>query len=491
MPPKKGAAKSTSKPGPKTPAKSRGKKARNEDHIEGSPDLEEAPTTRGKTRAAGQAAAEASKLDWTEKGLTEKLIASITDDKDIKQGLFPSPGAHASTTHGGGRSKTDWHWDLAVLVFEAHAKYGPSIQAVVDAQKTNPKTASKLRNAWAEKIKNRLKRMGEITRGYMAEMGETGAGIVRESDIDMTQDNKLTNKWKAIKEICPWFFDMKDLIAERPNLVPTGIGHSGTEIEMSALATGDGEVEIIGEIDISDDNSPADDDDDLPHPSLLAAEALATPKLPPPTHATPIKPEVSDITVAGNAKRKLEEALGGKTPARAGTSKPAVPGKPPAKKSKMEEFTAIAQAEEVSRQKELDLARTKVEAAARVKVESEKAILQAKLAMIESKKEERADKRRVKHEAKMEKMRLQHELQLARLRQQNITDLGPSTSSHASATPSSQPSLFTDMSISDASFSTSSSSSANGVDDWEALAPYGMFLPSSPHPGTPYSLILE
>ncbi|GLB44053.1 hypothetical protein LshimejAT787_1502370 [Lyophyllum shimeji] len=317
----------------------------------------------------------AGSCSWTESGLTEKLIASITDDKDIKQGLYPSPGAHASTAYGGGKSKTDWHWDVAVLVFESHPKYGPSIKPALDAQKNDPKMASKLRNSWAKKIKNRLKRMGEITRGYMEKMGETGAGIARECDIDMTADNKFTN---------------------RP--------------------------------------------------------ALAEPEAPKSVLST---------------KHKIEETPAGKTPARGGTSKPADPAKPPKKKSKMEEFSAIVQAEEV------ELAKTKVEAAAMVKVESQKAVLQAKLAILPSKKEEWAEKRHMKQDMKMEKMRLMHHLQMARL-QQGTSDPGPS--SHATSRSSMPGSFLPDasMSTSDASMSLSLGA---GLNDWEVLVPFGMFLP--------------
>ena len=77
----------------------------------------------------------------------------------------------------------------------------------------------------------------------MDEMGQTGAGIAREDDIDLIQENSFTSKWGTtvdkllsrvrltilpvmIKDACPWFFDMRDLIAEQPNLVPTGLGNS-------------------------------------------------------------------------------------------------------------------------------------------------------------------------------------------------------------------------------------------------------------------------
>lgn len=37
--------------------------------------------------------------------------------------------------------------------------------------------------------------MSEITRKYMEEMGETGAGITREDEINMNVKNVFTTKW--------------------------------------------------------------------------------------------------------------------------------------------------------------------------------------------------------------------------------------------------------------------------------------------------------
>jgi hypothetical protein len=39
-------------------------------------------------------------------------------------------------------------------------------------------------------------RMGKTTRGYIEEMGQTGAGIERADDIDTTVTNSFTTKWR-------------------------------------------------------------------------------------------------------------------------------------------------------------------------------------------------------------------------------------------------------------------------------------------------------
>ena len=41
-----------------------------------------------------------------------------------------------------------------------------------------------------------------------------------------------------IKQSCPWFFEMWDLIAKRPNIVPTGLGNSESGIDMDMFGGG-------------------------------------------------------------------------------------------------------------------------------------------------------------------------------------------------------------------------------------------------------------
>ncbi|KAG1723099.1 hypothetical protein EDB19DRAFT_1580933, partial [Suillus lakei] len=45
------------------------------------------------------------------------LPSAITDDPDIKQGLFPSPGTNPRMD---GKTKAAYHWALCVILFEEH-----------------------------------------------------------------------------------------------------------------------------------------------------------------------------------------------------------------------------------------------------------------------------------------------------------------------------------------------------------------------------------
>lgn len=133
-----------------------------------------------------------------------------------------------------------------------------------------------------------------------------------------------------ISKTCPWFFDMCDLIAQQPNLVPTGIGNSDTPIDDGVMfgrnKSDDSEVEegsppwpdILPNDDLTPDPEPpkkrgwsqvdeeiiASDDDFHPsEPESVEVDEIEVKDKKPPKHTGP------------SAK--------GKTPAKPATSKPA------------------------------------------------------------------------------------------------------------------------------------------------------------------------
>ncbi|KAJ7831805.1 hypothetical protein B0H13DRAFT_1482966, partial [Mycena leptocephala] len=115
--------------------------------------------------------------------LSVRLIAHITEDKTIKQSLYPPCGPNASTKKGGGKPKADAQWKLAVLLLGEMPEFKDDIEAC--------KTA-KQKSVYVNKIKNRLTVMAKTTRDYNKEMGETGAGIQKAAEIDMNVKNVFT-----------------------------------------------------------------------------------------------------------------------------------------------------------------------------------------------------------------------------------------------------------------------------------------------------------
>ncbi|KAF8161029.1 hypothetical protein B0H34DRAFT_673077 [Crassisporium funariophilum] len=334
--------------------------------------------------------------------------ASHSESTEIKQGLYPPPGGNASTVKGGGQRKTAWQWRLAVILFKDHPDYGAAFNLALNPPAKQ--TVSKAQAPWADKIKNRLKKMSTIVRGHMETLGKTGEGIQHASEIDESKGGALVNKWAEVKADCPWFFEMRNIIAERPNLVPTGIGHSSSSINMSVLQSvneddkvdeaADGEADLTSEAGLTSKTGILEDD--------VANEIM----------------DMSDVKEkedGWNVEEKFKERGGkrkavdsdntdSKTHARPGSSKPAVV-KLKAKKSRLEEFSLTAQAEEATKQQEINLDKAKVESAALIKVENKK----AESAKTKEKYSLRQDKRGMEKEIKIERMRLKQAYKMEKL----------------------------------------------------------------------------
>ena len=71
------------------------------------------------------------------------MLAIITDSKEIKAGLFPGPGQHASTKNGGGKPKTDHQFAIAKALWEKES-FWPKGAALTTAVHT--KICNKIKN---------------------------------------------------------------------------------------------------------------------------------------------------------------------------------------------------------------------------------------------------------------------------------------------------------------------------------------------------------
>lgn len=209
---------------------------------------------------------------------------------------------------------------------------------------------------------------------------------------------------------------MRNLIGERPNLVPAGIGNSSSMMDMSILDD-DGEASLeptepagilydsVAE-ELLDDS---DSEDPLPNSDGTGTTGTASTT----ADSDPPKTLTSARQPPKDAKRKADISdTNDKTTKR------------PPKKTKLEEFAAAAQAEEVTRQRELELAKAKVQSAAEVEVAREKAKVDAR----QCKKEERL----MKNQLRLEKMRMKHEREMARYRA-----MPTATASHGPGMPAS------------------------------------------------------
>lgn len=147
-----------------------------------------------------------------DKALTWSLITAISEDADVMRGLFPGPGANTSTTNGGGKKKTEFHFMLAVAIFADHEEYGADFARIEQAKSRKQKSA--LRQTWTGKIKNKLSAcvcfslhvlppmyecassLLKETRKHIKTMRDTGEGLTKEELEGLKDtDPDLYNKW--------------------------------------------------------------------------------------------------------------------------------------------------------------------------------------------------------------------------------------------------------------------------------------------------------
>ncbi|KIJ09090.1 hypothetical protein PAXINDRAFT_17820 [Paxillus involutus ATCC 200175] len=267
-------------------------------------------------------------IEWNEQ-LTFRMLTEITEDEDIKQGLFPVPGANPRNQ---GLPKTHWHWAVCEKLFSQHHDYQEKFALL---QKIG---TAKQKEAWHTKIKNRLKRMTDNTLKHIEVMGQTGAGIKTRSEIDTNQQNAFVTKWREIEGVCPYFFEMRKLIGQRPNNLPIGIGNNAIEVDGSAIirpqSAGSDEDNISGGGYVSepwDIEKDAEGSDNELDGTITLTELSKKRK---PSANVDEQPEKIARTVATTSTKK---------------------------KSKKDEFAEIARAEESTRQKEMEVAKVRAE----------------------------------------------------------------------------------------------------------------------------------
>ncbi|KAI0739816.1 hypothetical protein C8Q80DRAFT_1274843 [Daedaleopsis nitida] len=273
-------------------------------------------------------------VDWDKDNhaLSWSLLSAITDDLTIQNALFPPPGASQSTRNGGGKPKMDYYWKLYNVLFSMHLEYN---------QEPSRKTV---------KLVNKAR----------TTLGKTGEGLDRASNITNTLPEHWRNKWDEIQSSCPYFFELRDLIAQRPNDCLAGVGHAGTQIDTSAVLS---ENDSEPGPDMTEEFNELDDDEEQQQSSK---EAVGSGE----------EAEEEEEEVAGTNKRKsatsshktpAKPSKKPKTPARLDPSTPTSStsdskGRGKVKKFKGAlDFEELAKNEEHTKQKELDVACEKIQ----------------------------------------------------------------------------------------------------------------------------------
>ncbi|KAJ6616326.1 hypothetical protein B0H10DRAFT_2219541 [Mycena sp. CBHHK59/15] len=269
----------------------------------------------------------------------------------------------------------------------------------------------------------------------------------------MSVANTFTTKWAEISDGCPWFFNIRNLIAQRPNLVPAGLGHSSTSFDAGVIMPGSAAMDDDGDEDAKEEvdedgtlSAPLSHWEPMPEPdtgrlgkrsfskiddkvgkdgvvgsgddynlsSPVISESALLDDLAEPDDLEKVKGKSQET------HRKNTAKLSTSTP----TATPASFALKPAKKSKIAEFSEIAKNEEKTRQKEIDLA------SLRTRQAIETTAVKARL--IEQWEDQRQQLQKGKQEERMAKLRMK-ELKIHQAHE--FCMRGAPSSSSASHTP--------------------------------------------------------
>ncbi|KAJ3912411.1 hypothetical protein F5877DRAFT_84838 [Lentinula edodes] len=378
-------ANTKTKKGPDTGNRRTGKKAKMnmvtvDDSSEGEDELAEAPKGRMKQ----------IRVRWTE-DMTDTLLTELTDNPQIKQGLFPGPGTVGLdedghiVTKSNTLMKVDYQFMLAEAVF-SRENFGFS-----ERFKSDKKT-SKGRSWWAGKIKSKLEDLVDKWKQCKKMMGETGAGLTSEEQIDLTKEKFSDHS--MVKRMLPQYFTLVQIIGQRPNIEPIGLGNGENGVVdgiESILALGnsksfsdlssDLEEEkfetLSKEVDNVDDELNSDSEGQNDEDQSKGKQ---------------------HISANNNDSNKItaKQARGPKPNKSVKAEKPA-----PCKGSSMfDKFSEISQEEERTKQRRLDLRQKQVEA--------EKAL---QLEKIRVQGQTKVKRDRVRAEFELKKMQMQYEHQ--------------------------------------------------------------------------------
>src|SRR5215470_10978953 len=200
----------------------------------------------------------------------------------------------------------------------------------------------------------------------------------------------LTCAQELIKDSFLWLWEMKELISERPNIVPVGIGNNTSDINMSGYTNG-------FNLDVGDESSQlarTEGTEEIESGGEEGEDAIVG------------RDEIEvmaqdDDTNPGRLEHGRSDTK--KTGARPGKSNPAAQRE--SKKAKViDRFSDVAKAEEQTMQKQLEVKRRRVEGQT-----------QAAIAKIKAQAEIQLQRDRLKAEARKEAKRQEHELQMAEL----------------------------------------------------------------------------
>ncbi|KAF8207691.1 hypothetical protein K438DRAFT_1961959 [Mycena galopus ATCC 62051] len=371
--------------------------------------------------------------------LTWAMITAIESNEEIRDGLYPGVGA---IKRAGGLPKTHFYYKVAEACFAEHPLYKDVFAIDLDLSLA---LLAQHRKPWIEKIRNRDNTLKTKAKVNIATMGQTGAGL--ESAEDIEPGSGIATKWDLIQADSPWFFNMRNLIAARPNLQPVGLGNNDSPFDIDLLLhTHDGDDASSAAADdtadlpsqLSDAVEISDDSNDNNKDLVAVTKKHKADDWEPKDDSAEDKELLVGPTLAESVKRKRktanlkpkDEKPAKKTKPKPATSLPATPALAVAKKptNAKDRFSATILAEEETAQLALGLKREKNTAQKEVALAKIRADTEIRLAKAKVKGDTKWEERAAKLEIVRLKMQNEHQLQMAQ-----IQHAGPSSTSFMGA----------------------------------------------------------
>ncbi|MCJ1469693.1 hypothetical protein MMC07_008329 [Pseudocyphellaria aurata] len=161
-------------------------------------------------------------LRWNanNKRLIHELFNVLDDAPSIRKGLWPRRGESVS-----GGAKVIHRKNLARKLLESDPVFAVHVN--------NPIGLSHFEKA----IKSQIWRLEKSWKKAKDTLGVTGAGLPDEDAIG--NEGPVRDKWEEVKDICPWFFRMRDMVEDRFDDFGAAITNSETDAILDATQRGD------------------------------------------------------------------------------------------------------------------------------------------------------------------------------------------------------------------------------------------------------------
>lgn len=188
-------------------------------------------------------------LDWTGDGfaLTYQMLEILAQYDGLCRTIWAKEGEAAT-----GKTKTEVYREVATKLLQNLPTYGAWVSS----------PTSNGTKHFGSMIKGKITKLQEQYHAAKERLGVTGSGLPSEEHI--WQGTDLMKVWTAVKKICPYFYELKDLIGKRTAVCDHAITNSGTDM---------GGVNFMrrGTVD-----TPEDDEEEFPLDPTLGSVAYSS-----------------------------------------------------------------------------------------------------------------------------------------------------------------------------------------------------------------------